>query len=357
MGVMLLHSVVALYGETLASSNVVGGTMIMVFQIAALSTRIMIKPLTERYTNKQLLLFSLMLSIMAGLGYCTTVSIPVFLVCRALQGFGFGIGLTCATAISTESIPQSRLSEGLGFVASANTLASALGPMLAIEILGVGYTNWNILFMMVLGLAIVVFVMSFFVKSGRKKEAGRSKAASYRGVIVAFVFMFAAFAQSSVVGFLTTYAKSVNLGNISLFFTLNAVFTFTSRFFFVYVQEKLGIRKLTLVSALVLGAAIFSVPFAPSATAVILLAIPYGIAIGFLWPLYNYRIIRTVDKSQYAFGSAMYYCSIDVGYGLGAFFWGYVVQMMGSAMVYMIGAALIVVMLVLDALVYRKWKL
>ena len=67
VGVMLLHSVVAVYGTTLAASTVVGGYMITAFQISATLTRFVVKPLSERYTNKQLLIFGVIMTIIAGL--------------------------------------------------------------------------------------------------------------------------------------------------------------------------------------------------------------------------------------------------------------------------------------------------
>ncbi|MBE5956365.1 MAG: MFS transporter [Lachnospiraceae bacterium] len=364
VGVMLLHSVVAVYGTTLAASTVVGGYMITAFQVSAMLTRFVVKPLSERYTNKQLLLFGVIMTIIAGIGYCTTTSIPVFLIFRALHAFGFSLGLTCATAISTECIPHTRLSEGLGFTASASTLGTAIGPMVAIEILGDGYTNWQSLFICIVIVSVITLIGSVIFKyTQRKREPGQQrevldkKKTSYKGLIVAGVFMFAGITQSAINGYLTSFAKEMNLGNISLYFTVMAVFTLGVRFVSVKVQEKIGMRMLVYISALSMGLGVFGVAFARSAAFVILMAVPFGIGMGFLYPIFNYRILRTVDVTQHAFGASMYYCAMDIAYGIGGFMWGYVAQAIGSNMVFIIGGSLILVMLVLDTFIYKKWDL
>ena len=364
VGVMLLHSVVAVYGTTLAASTVVGGYMITAFQVSAMLTRFVVKPLSERYTNKQLLLFGVIMTIIAGIGYCTTTSIPVFLIFRALHAFGFSLGLTCATAISTECIPHTRLSEGLGFTASASTLGTAIGPMVAIEILGDGYTNWQSLFICIVIVSVITLIGSVIFKyTQRKREPGQQrevldkKKTSYKGLIVAGVFMFAGITQSAINGYLTSFAKEMNLGNISLYFTVMAVFTLGVRFVSVKVQEKIGMRMLVYISALSMGLGVFGVAFARSAAFVILMAVPFGIGMGFLYPIFNYRILRTVDVTQHAFGASMYYCSMDIAYGIGGFMWGYVAEAIGSNMVFIIGGSLILVMLVLDTFIYKKWDL
>ena len=363
-GVMLIHSVVAIYGTTLASSAVVGGYMITVFQIASMMTRFAVKPLSEKYSNKQLLLFGVALSIIASVGYCTTTSIPVFFIFRAIHAFGFSLGLTCATAMSTECIPQSRLSEGLGFTASATTLSSAIGPMAAVGILGTDYTNWKSLFVCITVVSVLTFTGSVIFKYAQKKrepvknkEVTAKKKTSYRGLVVAAVFLFAGITQSAINGYLTSFAKEMNLGNISLYFTLMAVFTLGVRFFSVKIQAKVGMRRLLYISALTMGASVFAIAFARSAAVIILLAIPFGVGMGLLFPIFNYRILRTVDATQHAFGASIYYCALDIAYGIGGFMWGYVAQGMGSNTVFVIAGSLILVMLVLDTIIYKKWDL
>lgn len=103
-----------------------------------------------------------------------------FLIFRVVHGFGFGISLTCATAISNEYVPKSRLSEGVGFTSSANTIANAIGPTIALEILGKKYTNFISLFLVLLVISLTIFILSFFVKSYTKNEQKNNQNQSYK---------------------------------------------------------------------------------------------------------------------------------------------------------------------------------
>lgn len=354
MGYALLNSVMAIYGTVLTSSSVVGGYMITAFTISALFVRLFIKKLNEKLSNKVLLIIGLGLTVIAALGYCLSKDIITFLIFRVVHGLGFGISLTCATAISNEYVPASRLNEGVGFTSSANTIANAIGPTIALEILGEEYTNFISLFLLLLAISVIMFGLSFFVKNNTKNESKNQQNQSYKGIIIAAVFFIATFSQGAVNNFLTSYAKELNLGNIGLFFTITAIVTFISRFFSKTIQDFFGLQKLSFILAILMGVSILMISFIQNEIQLFLLALPYGLSAGLLYPIFNYRIIQTVDPSQFAFATSIYYCGLDIGYGLGAVAWGYVSQYLGYHTVYVLAAVLLVIMAFIDQIVYKK---
>lgn len=240
MGYALLNSVIAIYGTVLTSSSVMGGYMITVFTISALFVRLFIKKLNEKFSNKVLLIFGLCLTVIASIGYCLANDIVTFLIFRMIHGFGFGISLTCATAISNEYVPSSRLSEGVGFTSSANTIANAIGPTIALEILG---TNFFTLFAVLLIISAVILGLSLFVKSNTKAQKVNNEHQSYSGVIIACLFFLATFCQGAVNSFLTSYTKELNFGNIG--YGLGAVV-------WGYVSQFFGYQVLYVVAALLI---------------------------------------------------------------------------------------------------------
>lgn len=357
MGYALLNSVMAIYGTYLTSSSVIGGYMITVFTLAALFVRLFIKKLNEKYSNKVLLIVGVTLTMIAALGYCLTDNVIIFLIFRAVHGFGFGISLTCAAAISNEYAPASRLSESVGFTSSANTLANAIGPSIALEILGEQYTNFLSLFIVMLAISIIAFVFSLFVKSDSKSESQQGQATFYKAVIITCIFFLGTFSQGAVNSFLTSFAKELDFGNVGLFFTLTAAVTFASRFFSKKIQNLVGLRRLSFILAIIMGLSIFMITFVKNTTQLFLLAIPYGLSAGLLFPIFNYRIIQAVGISQIAFGTSLYYCGVDIGYGLGAIAWGYVGQYFNYHMIYILAGLLLVVMALFDQIIYQKEKI
>lgn len=354
MGYALLNSVMAIYGMLLTSSSVIGGYMITVFTLAALFVRIFIKKLNEKYSNKTLLLVGVLLTMVAALGYCLTKNIVIFLIFRAIHGFGFGFSLTCAVAISNEYAPATRLSESVGFTSSANTLANAIGPSLALEILGKDYSDFISLFVLMLIISILAFIFSLFVKSSSKTKVKNSKSSYSGALIITAVFFIATFSQGAINSFLTSYAKELGLGNIGLFFTISAIVTFMSRFFSKRIQDFVGFRKLSFILAIIMALATFAISLVQNKTQLFLLAIPCGLASGLLFPIFNYRIIEAVGTSQIAFGTSLYYCGVDIGYGLGAVAWGTIAQYTHYSLVYILAGGLLVIMAILDQLIYSK---
>lgn len=354
MGYALLNSVMAIYGTVLASSSVIGGYMITVFTLAALFVRLFIKKLNEKYSNKTLLLIGVLLTMIASLGYCLTKNLFIFLIFRAIHGFGFGFSLTCAVAISNEYAPASRLSESVGFTSSANTLANAIGPSLALEILGKDYSNFISLFIFMFVISILAVIFSSFVKSNTKTKFNNSKSNYSGAFIITFVFFIATFSQGAINSFLTSYAKELGLGNIGLFFTLSAIVTFLSRFFSKKIQDFVGLKKLSFILSLIMALATLAISLVQTKIQLLVLAIPCGLASGLLFPIFNYRIIKAVGTDQIAFGTSLYYCGVDIGYGIGAMAWGTLAQFTNYYLVYIFAGGLIAIMAILDQFIYHR---
>lgn len=322
--------------------------------VTLLIIRLFIKKLNEKYSNKVLLTFGLGLTLIAAIGYCIAQDTILFLLFRMVHGLGFGISLTCATAISNECVPSGRMSEGVGFTSSANTVANAIGPTIAMGILGEQYTNFLLLFVVLLLVSVVIFLLSFGIRNSTKSEKAGHGKQSYKGIVIACIFFLATLSQSAVNNFLTSFAKQLAFGNIGLFFTISAIITLASRFFAKKLQNIFGLQKLSLILAALMAISMLAITVIQNEVQLFLLAIPYGLSTGLLFPIFNYRIIQTVSSSQLAFATSLYYCGLDIGYGLGAILWGYVGQYFGYGYIYILAAILLRVMAFVNQASYKK---
>src|SRR5699024_7626368 len=151
------------------------------------------------------------------------------------------------------------------------------------------------LFAVLLIISAVILGLSLFVKSNTKAQKINNEHQSYNGVIIACVFFLATFCQGAVNSFLTSYKKELNFGNIGLFFTLMAIVTFISRFFSRKIQNIFGLKKLSFILSIIMAVSIALIAFIQNEFQLFLLAIPLGLSTGLLFPIFNYRIIQTVD--------------------------------------------------------------
>lgn len=177
---------------------------------------------------------------------------------------------------------------------------------------------------------------------------------SWTPIIIACVFFLATFSQDAVNSYLTSYTKELGFGNVGLFFTITAVVTLISRFFSAELQKRIGLSKMSFALSLMLAASIFAIPYVRSMLQLFLLAVPYGLSVGLLFPIFNYRIIRTVDQSRFAFATSVYYCGLDIGYGVGAVIWGYVIQLADYRALFIIASIIVILMGILDQVVMKK---
>lgn len=329
MGNALLNSVMAVYGENLTSSGIIGGYLVSIFTITALIGRLFIKKLNERFSSKALLVASMVMTVVAAAGYVFTSDIHLFMFFRGIHGIAFGVGLTCSTAISNEGVPEARLSEGVGYTSAANTVASAIGPTIALSILGKDYHGFANLFLCMLVIAVTFTFLSLFLTDNSKVAMQNRNVVktSYIGIILAGIMMLGPFAQGTVNVFLTSYARKIGLGNVGPFFTIVALVALISRIFWGKIQEKWTPRQLTYIGIILFGLSIMFLSQVKSLYLLYSIAIPYGFAIGILYPIYNYRIVKTVDLSQIAFATSIYYCSADIGFAIGATCGGWIANL------------------------------
>ncbi len=70
--------------------------------------------------------------------YGITTSVILLLAIRALNGLGFGMHSTSGGAVAADVVPKSRMTEGIGYFGLYATAASAVGPVIALAIVGDG---------------------------------------------------------------------------------------------------------------------------------------------------------------------------------------------------------------------------
>ncbi|GAA4601882.1 hypothetical protein GCM10023195_05210 [Actinoallomurus liliacearum] len=74
--------------------------------------------------------------------YVLTPPLWALLGARALQGVGFALNGTAVMTLTTDLIPESRMSEGIGYLGVEQTAAQLLGPWPALELRGVCGYRW-----------------------------------------------------------------------------------------------------------------------------------------------------------------------------------------------------------------------
>lgn len=131
-------------------------------------------------------------------------------------------------------------------------------------------------------------------------------------------------ALSSITSFLPLFALERHLGNVGLFFTINAVGLFLSRAFLGKVADKRGVDIIIIPGIVVLAICFVPIPFVGSLVYLLLIAFPLGLAQGAVGPAINTLMFNRCSSNRRGTVSAAYFSSIDIGYSIGSIWFGFI---------------------------------
>ena len=100
--------------------------------VLGLRSRPLAGKLLDVVGRRRMLTLSLVLAATVSLAYFVVDTLWLFILSRLVHGMLFGMGHTALNAAAQDLIPPARRSEGSGYFAASMTLASALGPLIAI---------------------------------------------------------------------------------------------------------------------------------------------------------------------------------------------------------------------------------
>ena len=347
---------VALYGGTAAYA----GVLAAVFSGAAAVVRLLSGPLIDGRGRRIVMLTGFAVLIVGTVGPLFTHDVAPFVVFRILQGAGFSAVTTASATAAADTLPASRMGEGIGYYGLGQAIAMSIGPAFALalvsmdpaENLFIGATAAA-----ALGLALIFFCRyekhpetlpeEAVYRREREEKRTRSEGAKSEGArregFISRIFekralpgtlptLVIAPAFGFVIFFVGLYGTSLGVGNAGLFYTLSAVSMIIVRLKSGAFMDRFAPIKILPV-ALAFGVVAFAILIAcgtvldssPARDAVFYLAgIVYGPCIGIVNPLNQAVAVRNTPPERWGAANALFQLAIDVGIGCASVIWGLV---------------------------------
>lgn len=320
-------------------------------------TSLLIRPITgfilDKFQHKWVCLIGLGVILACVFSYMVLPFLWMILIMRAVHGIGFALSSTASSTMVTDYVDDDRLVEGIGYYGIANSIAQAIAPGIGLYIIDhLGFTS---LFLFTTGLGIVSIILTFGLDKQRKIEretkVTQSKSLNKHLVILSLAMMLIAFAQGSIASFLPTYAMNKQLGNISLYFTINAIFLMLSRYLNGRIVARKNLQFVITTGVVLLCIALLLIIFAQNIMVLYLAAACYGSGYGLVQPAINAIIVTGVDVDNRGKANALFLSSLDAGYGISSILWGVLAIQFGYASIY-IGA---IISVCFGYLLYRQY--
>lgn len=320
--------------QTLHSPASSAGLLVTVFLFAAVIIRPFtgqwIEPLGRRVT----LILSLSIFFGAAILYFFPHGITGILVLRFLHGIGFGMATTATGTIVADVIPDSRRGEGMGYFTMSTNLAMVLGPFLGLTV----YQNFGIFYLFVMSsvFALLSLVTGFSIvlpKILQKENRSHKRTFSFASLFelsairISLVASLFAIVYSSILSFVSVYAKSIGLASAaSLFFVVYAVVLVLSRPFTGKWFDLYGANKVMYPSILLFATGMVVLSISNSVQLFLLSAALIGLGWGTAFPFFQTIAIQKASPSRKGLATATFLSIFDTGIGVGSVVVGFAVS-------------------------------
>ncbi|MFK9120538.1 MFS transporter [Peribacillus frigoritolerans] len=318
------------------ASQAQAGLASSIFVLGAVLVRPIAGKKIDKIGRRKMLLGSLVLFLIASIGYFLVNSLSLLLIDRLIHGFAFGLATTATGTIAADIIPNERRGEGTGYFAMSTNLAMAFGPFIGLLI--TQHFSYSIIFYAASLFAAFSLVASLFmnVPEGDKGEASPQKGfkiSDYfekRALPISIFIGFAGFTYSSILSYLTSFAKEMDLMDAaSFFFVVFAVFLLASRPFTGRMFDVKGENAVIYPSLLLFAVGMVILSQSHHGITLLIAGAFIGVGYGTFQSSSQAISIKEAPSNRMGLATSTFFTMYDFGIGVGPFLLGFLIPFTG----------------------------
>jgi len=339
----VLIAIIAVYAaDKFNASPSVAGLSAGIFILGAILGRLYAGSSIERVGRKKMLIISFVFYLMTTFLYFGVNSLTFLLIIRIFHGAAFGMASTATGTISAEIIPNERRGEGTAYYALSMTLAAAIGPFLGMFL--TQHANFNVILIVCTIALGVGFIGTFLLKvpkvelTKKMKNTKRFQLSGFiepKAIPIAIITALTCFSYSSILSFISTYSKEINLVNVgSFFFIFYAAAILVSRPFTGRWFDLKGENFVIYPAFLLFSVALIILGQAHQGFSVLLAGVLAGLGFGNIFSSAHALAVKVSPPHRMALATSTFFIFADVGSGIGPFILGFFIPIMGYRSLY-----------------------
>lgn len=362
IGMNMLNVIVPLYvTETLRGTAGTAGLMTTVYTIAACASRPLNGVLTDRLGRRNIMFAGALLFSIACLACGLIPAILALAIWRVLMGVGYSAATTANNTASTDVIPASRLTEGVGYFGMSQSVASAFGPALASVVLAAMGNQRSLL--VVAGVGAVACVLSMAVRYEsapgyqRPEKSAKSGGFFEKTALLPALFQgLSLFLISCLMCFMALYivSRGLSASVAGSFFAVASVVIVTVRLLGARWLSRFPTQVFLVCGYVLLIAACVLLPLVGSVPGILGVGLLYGAAHGVIWMTLGSEAVRLAPPERRGAANATFYFAFDAAIGLGAAFWGSMIDYVGYNVCFGIIAVAAALLAVGSVIAFRR---
>ncbi|WP_141992334.1 MFS transporter [Bacillus sp. B4EP4a] len=318
------------------ASQAQAGLASSIFVLGAVLVRPIAGKKIDKIGRRKMLLGSLVLFLVASIGYFLVNSLSLLLIDRLIHGFAFGLATTATGTIAADIIPNERRGEGTGYFAMSTNLAMAFGPFIGLLI--TQHFSYSIIFYAASLFAAFSLVASLFMNVPEGEQSGVSpqkgfKISDYfekRALPISIFIGFAGFTYSSILSYLTSFAKEMDLMDAaSFFFVVFAVFLLASRPFTGRMFDVKGENAVIYPSLLLFAVGMVILSQSHHGITLLIAGAFIGVGYGTFQSSCQAISIKEASSNRMGLATSTFFTMYDFGIGVGPFLLGFLIPFTG----------------------------
>lgn len=333
-----------------------------IYILGTLFARLIIGKTLELLGRKAVLRYGALFYLVTMIAYLYMPTIGMMYLIRLLNGFAYGTVSTATNAIVTAYIPKSKYGEGINYYGLSTSLAAAIGPLIGMVLLNTTNFYFIIIFSIVLILLTTIACFAFPVQNivltpEHKEQLAKWTFDSFiekKVVFISFIAFLMGLAYSSVLAFLSSYAKAIDLvGASSLFFVIYAlVITFT-RPMSGKIFDLRGENYVMYPSYLFLTGGLFLLSVTNAGWMLLLAGAFIGLGYGTFMSNGQAICLKASEDHRIGIALSTYFIGLDLGLGIGPFILGELRSVLSFQGLYLVAGFLPVACASLYGIFYR----
>ncbi len=264
---------------------------------------------------------------------------------RALTGVGWGISMTATITICSDLAPVEKLAHSMGIVGVAGLVSSALGPILAEEL--VRRYGFSSLFLASSGFLVLAFLSILATKEASRPAVPEKSSGPNvlrllpltSLLLVASLPVFHGAVRSAVVYFIALFGKSIPVERVGPFFFTFSAAAILTRLWIGDISDRYGRKQVIFPAALIISLNCVLISQVRSAGVFLLAGFIGGFGQGLIFPALSTYIIDILGRENKGLALSLYLSLFDVGMGLGSPLFGWVSDLFGYRTMYVIAGS------------------
>ena len=347
-----------LYIHGLGGTAVDIGVVMGLFNAVGILCQPVVGPWIDALGRKPFMLAGVGLVIAAALLAAAVPSIPALVLVRVLQGLGFSCFFVANYSYVIDLVPPARRGWALGLYGVAGLVATALAPLVGEWV--IRRFGFRPLFAMSAALAVVAAVFVWYLEERRREVALPVRGFPWERGGLADLFhlsmavtLFFGLGAGTIFVFLPTFAESLGVRTLALFYTAYAVAAIGVRLFAGQLIDTRGRRAVIVPSMFIQTAAtalLAAVGFlvtrtsqTPVVPALFVAGLMSGGAHGFLYPGLAALVTDQTPETRRGVVVGIFSAVFLAGQTSGSFLFGYVTHAVGYAFMWSVLSAFLLV--------------